>query len=120
MKRDVTLARLARTPRPPYFAAITTAELSAAYDRQGHFELGATLHADAHEIGGFLGLEVFFDGNASVAISYWESLEAIERWRTHARHLRAKGLAKSAWFGPCITRIARIDDDYGFNLDTPR
>jgi heme-degrading monooxygenase HmoA len=110
-----SLARLARTPRPPYYAAITTVELSSGYDAAEHVRLGTELYAHAREIGGFLGLELFFEGNASVAISYWRSREAIARWRGHSLHLRAKGIAKSSWFGPCITRICRIDDDYGFN-----
>ncbi len=112
MSRRNPLAHVASTPRPPYYAVITTAELSTRYDGDAHVRLGTELYAQAHEIGGFLGLEAFFEGSTSVAISYWASLEAIERWRNHALHLRAKGLGKSAWFGPCITRVARVDDDY--------
>ncbi|MDO8378208.1 antibiotic biosynthesis monooxygenase [Phenylobacterium sp.] len=108
--------RVAATPPPPYYAVTTTTQLSAAFDEQAYFSLGARLYRKAQEIPGFLGLEAFFEGGASIAVSYWASLEAIELWRNHPLHGQAKHLAKSAWFGPTITRIARVEADYGFNL----
>lgn len=116
MSERNSLARVARTPRPPYYAVTTTTELGPQFDADAYFKLGAQLYAQAHEIGGFLGLEAFFQDGASIAVSYWESLEAIERWRAHQQHMRAKHLAKTAWFGPTITRIARVEADYGFHL----
>jgi len=118
-KPTTTLARVARTPRPPYYAVTTTTEFRPEHDQREYVRLGTELYREAEAIGGFLGLEGFFDGNASVAISYWESFEAIERWRRHSLHGKAKGLAKASWFGPTITRIARVERDYGFNLDAP-
>jgi heme-degrading monooxygenase HmoA len=110
------LARVSRTPAPPYYAVTTTAELSPAFDRAEHMRLGAELYVHAREIGGFLGLEAFYEGNASIAVSYWTDLEAIGRWRRHPAHERAKALAKGGWFGPTITRIARVEAAYGFHL----
>ena len=63
-----------------------------------------------------MGLEVFFQGNASIAVSYWTDLGAIERWRRHPLHSVAKARAKTEWFGATMTRIARVESDYGFNL----
>jgi heme-degrading monooxygenase HmoA len=114
----MTQSRIASTPRPPYYAAITTAELAAEphYDAQAHRALGMELLRLAKQVDGFLGLEVLFDGACSVALSYWTTLEAIEAWREHPVHRVAKNQGKGGWFGPCITRIARIESDYGFNL----
>jgi heme-degrading monooxygenase HmoA len=75
------------------------------------------LYQHAREIGGFLGLEVFFEGGASIAVSFWENQESIERWRRHPFHGRAKAKARESWFGATITRIARVESDYGFNLE---
>jgi heme-degrading monooxygenase HmoA len=110
------LARVARTPRPPYYAVTTTTELKPEYDKDEHVRLATELYRDAQIIGGFLGLEAFFEGNASIAVSYWTDLDAIERWRKHPLHGRAKAKAKAAWFGATVTRIARVETDYGFNL----
>jgi heme-degrading monooxygenase HmoA len=114
-----TMARVARTPRPPYYAVTTTTELGPGYDGDAHRRLGQQLYVRASALGGFLGLEAFFDDNASIAVSYWESLEAIERWRSDPPHGAAKRVAKAEWFGATITRIARVDADYGFNLEGP-
>ncbi|MCE9648741.1 MAG: hypothetical protein K8R18_03850 [Parvibaculum sp.] len=117
MTRTHSSARVARTPRPPYYAVTTTTELLPEYDQEKHISLGAELYGHAQQIGGFYGLEAFFENGASIAVSYWDSLEAIERWRQHPVHRTAKSIAKSKWFGATITRIARVEADYGFNLD---
>lgn len=119
MTHKTSLARVCRTPPPPYYAVTTTTELGPGYDGDEHRRLGAELYLHAREAGGFLGLEAFFDGEASIAVSYWESLEAIERWRKDPRHGAAKQQAKTKWFGPTITRIARVEADYGFSLERP-
>jgi heme-degrading monooxygenase HmoA len=115
---EMIRSRIAATPRPPYYAAITTAELAPEpqYDSEAHRALGIELFKSAQRLDGFLGLEVFFDGAASVALSYWKTMESIDAWRNDPVHRVAKQMGKSAWFGPCITRIARIESDYGFNL----
>ena len=113
------MARVVRTPTPPYYAVTTTTELGPNYDGDAHRTLAMRLYARASALGGFLGLEAFFDGDASIAVSYWESLEAIERWRNDAPHGAAKRVAKAEWFGATITRIARVEADYGFNLEGP-
>ena len=77
------------------------------------------LYPRASEDDGFLGLEAFFDGGASIAVSYWRDREAVERWRRDPRHAAAKARAKAEWFGATITRVARVEADYGFNLDHP-
>ncbi|HEX7037919.1 MAG TPA: antibiotic biosynthesis monooxygenase [Pseudomonadales bacterium] len=115
-KATPSLARVARTPAPPYYAVTTTTELGPAYDREEYLRLGSTLYEQARELPGFLGLEVFFQGNASIAVSYWTDLDAIGAWRVHPLHSAAKARAKAGWFGPTITRIARVEADYGFNL----
>ncbi|MBX3494463.1 MAG: antibiotic biosynthesis monooxygenase [Parvibaculum sp.] len=117
MTRSTSVAHVARTPEPPYYSVTTTAELDPGFDEAAYFKLATELYGRAGEIGGFLGLEAFFQDGASVAITYWESLEAIQRWRDDPRHMTAKHKAKTLWFGPTITRIARVERDYGFNLE---
>jgi len=112
-----TLARVARTPPPPYYAVTTVTELGPAFDAEAYMKLGVELYPRASEDDGFLGLEAFFDGGASIAVSYWRDLEAVERWRRDPRHEAAKARAKSEWFGATITRVSRVEADYGFNLE---
>jgi heme-degrading monooxygenase HmoA len=104
------MQHIVQTPAPPYYAVIAPAVLAA--DVQGYPELATRLMEVAHEVEGFLGIESCYRGNFALAVSYWQSLEAIERWRTHARHRLAKELGKTRWFEAYFTRIARVERDY--------
>lgn len=108
--------RVARTPEPPYYSVTTTTELRPEFDKDEHQRRGMELFLKAREIEGFIGLEAFYDGNASIAVSYWRDLDSIRKWSRHDAHVDVKKLAKSSWFGATITRIAKVERDYGFNL----
>lgn len=97
-------------PSPPYYAVIAPAEL--AEDFRGYPELAAKLVELAKEQPGFLGIESGFQRGFALAVSYWESLEAIDAWRNNSRHLIAKERGKSVWFERYVTRIARVERVY--------
>ena len=104
------MPELARPPRPPYYAVIAPSVLRA--DTRGYPELGARLIELAREVDGFHGVDVCLQPGFSLAVSYWRSLEAIEAWRRHAEHLRAKQLGQQRWFASWVTRIARVEQEY--------
>ena len=104
------MLKIARPPRPPYYAVIAPSVLAA--DTKGYPELGAGLIALAREVDGFYGIDVCLQSGFSLAVSYWRSLEAIETWRRHAQHLRAKELGRTRWFDSYVTRIARVEHEY--------
>ena len=103
---------IADTPAPPYYAVIAPTVLDPTADLREYAETAARLHALAREVDGFLGLEASVQGGFALAVSYWRSLEAIDAWRRHARHLEAKGLGRTRWFRSYFTRIARVERDY--------
>lgn len=108
-----------KTPQPPYYSVTTTATLGPTHDARRHTDLGLALYTKAQEIEGFLGWEVTMEKDFSIAVTYWRSLEAIEIWRQHPGHGGAKQLGRQ-WFSHCMTRIARVERDYGFdNTQTP-
>jgi heme-degrading monooxygenase HmoA len=104
------MSQIAETPEPPYYAVIAPAVLSD--DVTGYPELGARLVELAKDIDGFLGIETCYQRGFAIAISYWRSLEAIDRWRQHGQHLRAKDLGKTKWFDQYVTRIAKVERAY--------
>ncbi len=112
-----TTLGVATTPKPPYYSVTTTTELRPEFDQDAHLKWGASLYRQAMAIPGFIGLESGYFGRVSIAVSYWKDLDAIDTWRRHPSHKAAKEKAKAEWFGPTITRIARVEADYGFNLD---
>jgi heme-degrading monooxygenase HmoA len=97
-------------PNPPYYAVIAPAELEE--DVRGYPELATKLIELAKEQPGFLGIESGFQRGFSLAVSYWASLEAIERWSNDSRHMIAKEKGKSVWFKKYVTRIARVERVY--------
>jgi heme-degrading monooxygenase HmoA len=106
------MQKIADTPEPPYYAVIAPAVVDPTADLGEYAEMAARLVELARQCDGFLGLETCFQGNFALAVSYWRSLEAIDAWRRHARHLHAKELAKTRWFESYVTRIARVERAY--------
>ena len=104
------MSRIAQTPEPPYFAVIAPAVLRPKV--AGYAEAAARLLAIAPAQPGFLGIEACVEDGFAMAVSYWRSLDAIETWRSHARHLAAKQAARTRWFDAYITRIAQVQRVY--------
>jgi len=104
------MSRIAQTPEPPYYAVIAPAEL--ATDIEGYAETAAKLLAIAPTQPGFLGIETCLEHGFSMAVSYWQSLDAIDGWRRRAEHLAAKGMARTKWFRGYVTRIAKVERVY--------
>ena len=104
------MRKVVDAPTPPYYAVIAPAEL--AEDVRGYPELAAKLVELAREQPGFIGIESGFQKGFALAVSYWESLEAIESWSKNARHVIAKQKGKSEWFEKYVTRIARVERVY--------
>jgi heme-degrading monooxygenase HmoA len=104
------MSRIARLPEPPYYAVIAPATLGP--DIAGYPKAATAALEIASALPGFHGIETCIEPGFAVAVSYWQSLEAIEAWRQHERHQRVKELGRSRWFTGYATRIARVIDAY--------
>lgn len=102
--------KVVEAPTPPYYAVIAPAELQE--DIRGYPEMAARLVELAKEQPGFLGIETGFQKGFALAVSYWDSLEAIQAWSKNARHMIAKEKGKSSWFKKYSTRIAKVERVY--------
>jgi heme-degrading monooxygenase HmoA len=105
-----SMNRVVAAPPPPYYAVIAPAELRA--DVRGYPELAASLVELAKQQPGFLGIESGWQPGFALAVSYWDSLEAIQAWRQNARHVLAKRKGMSDWFESYVTRIAKVERVY--------
>jgi heme-degrading monooxygenase HmoA len=65
----------------------------------------------AQEQPGFLGYESVVNENKSIFISYWDSKEAIESWRVHAKHLSAKHRVEE-WYERYLSQICLIESSH--------
>jgi len=58
---------------------------------------------------GFLGVESARDGGLGITVSYWSSLEAIEKWKHHAEHVEVKQKGRADWYQAYCLRVARVE-----------
>jgi heme-degrading monooxygenase HmoA len=103
---------LARTPESSYYAVIFTSRRAGTGD--GYDEMAARMEALASGQPGFLGIEsVRGPDGLGITVSYWDSLEAIRRWREHPEHLEAQRRGKSEWYADYRLRVAEVRYGYG-------
>jgi heme-degrading monooxygenase HmoA len=106
---------LASTPKPPYFAVIFSAVTTDSLE--GYAEMSAKMHELAAQIDGFLGIESA-GSTEEITVSYWRDLEAIQKWKNNADHQIAKEKGRKDWYKKYISRIAKVEREYGFNKST--
>ena len=70
---------LARTPEPPYYAAIFTSR--RAVDHEGYAAMADRMVELAEQQPGYLGMESVREGAVGITVSYWDSVDAIDAWR---------------------------------------
>lgn len=102
----------ARTPKPPYYAAIFTSRRTPGDNDYGATaELMAQLAAQQP---GYLGVESVRDANGvGITVSYWESEEAIANWRRHLDHAAARERGRNEWYEHYELRVAKVERAYG-------
>src|SRR5689334_24513763 len=99
--------KIARTPEPLYYAVVFTSERSEG-DR-GYNLMSEKMAALAAEQPGFLGAESARNSDGlGITVSYWESTEAIENWKTNAEHRIAQETGKKVWYSGYMLRIAKV------------
>jgi len=104
------MSDLADTPKPPYWAVIFASVRTEA--DAGHYAQTADeMMALAAWQPGYLGVESVHDSEtgAGITVSYWESEEAIARWRAHADHATARRLGRERWYRAYRLRVARVE-----------
>lgn len=103
----------AATPDPPYYAVIFTSmrtEVDEGYD-----QMNERLYKLLENHSGFLGHESVRDETgAGVSVSYWKSLEDIQKWKQQRVHLVAQNYGKEKWYLHYKVRICKIEREYEF------
>ncbi|MGJ8668889.1 MAG: antibiotic biosynthesis monooxygenase family protein [Oceanococcus sp.] len=62
---------------------------------------------------GCLSFHACNQGNREIAVSYWNSLEDVKRWKVNAQHLRAQALGRSDWYSTYQVEVAEVLRAYG-------
>lgn len=102
---------IANTPSAPYYAVIFSS-LRTEGDN-GYGEMADLMVELAAAQPGFLGIESARN-ELGITVSYWESLEAIRKWKAHAEHRIAQATGREKWYSAYKVRICLVERDYGF------
>ena len=95
----------------PYYAVIFTNIRTDADD--GYAEMAEAMENLAKQQPGYLGFESARDG-LGIAVSYWESLEAIAAWKAVSEHQLAQRFGREKWYSWYKVRICRVEREYEF------
>lgn len=102
---------IAKTPAPPYYAVIFTSVRTESDN--GYAEMADRMAELAAQQPGYLGIESARN-EVGITISYWESLDAIRRWKANIEHLVAQRLGREKWYSAYKTRVCLVERDYGW------
>jgi heme-degrading monooxygenase HmoA len=96
----------------PYYAVIfTSTRTDGDY---GYPEMARQMEELAKDQPGYLGFESARDG-LGIAVSYWESLEAIANWKAQTAHLKAQKAGMASWYTWYKVRVCRVEREYEFH-----
>lgn len=79
----------------------------------GYAEMAQQMENLAKEQPGYLGIESARD-EVGITVSYWESLEAIAQWKSHADHRLAQKRGIKDWYAQYKVRICKVEREYDF------
>ena len=102
---------IVKTPKPPYYAVIFTS-LRTVGDN-GYTEMADRMVDLVKKQDGFLGVESA-KNEIGITVSYWKDLESIKKWKENLEHSAAREKGRSEWYKSFILRIARVENEYGF------
>lgn len=78
------------------YAVIFHAEVAQLDDE--YFAMAKHMRERAMADYGCLDFVTSTEGSREIAISYWPSLEHIQRWKQDTKHLQAQHLGKTRWY----------------------
>ncbi len=107
----MTNSAFAKLPDPPYYSVIFSS-LRAPVE-QGYGQMADRMLELAAQQAGYLGVEsARGEDGFGITVSYWQSLEAIKQWRSHAEHRIAQETGKTLWYQHFEVRIAKVERAY--------
>jgi heme-degrading monooxygenase HmoA len=108
------MTRLANTPKPPYYAVIFASQRTEG--DLGYGKMAEKMVELATQQEGFLGIESARDEGLGITVSYWDSLEAIKKWKDHSLHRVAQEKGKTVWYQNYSLRVCKVERDHFFEM----
>ena len=98
----------------PYYAVIFTSMITK--NTNGYSEMAQQMEDFAKKQPGYLSFENARE-EIGLAISYWESLEAIANWKANTDHLFAQQKGIKDWYASYKVRICLVEREYDFTKE---
>lgn len=102
---------IANTPNVPYYAVIFST-VRSTFD-EGYTETAERMEELAKLQEGYLGIESARN-KIGITVSYWKSLEAINKWKNNFEHTEAREKGRTLWYEKYQLRICKVEHEYGF------
>ena len=103
------MTKIPKTPKTPYYAVIFTSIRTTGDN--GYSDLAQRMAELSAEQEGFLGMEHAASDGLSITICYWNSLEAIAKWRENSEHKLAQAKGYEIFYQSFATRICKVERD---------
>jgi heme-degrading monooxygenase HmoA len=97
--------------KTPYYAVIFTTLLTKNLADYEKTAIRMEKLAELQE--GFLGIESARN-EVGITVSYWNSLEAITKWKHNIEHTEVRKRGREQWYEHYQLRICKVEKDYGF------
>lgn len=112
-------SRFATLPNPPYYAVVFSSQRTP-HDAAGYDAAAQRMLDIARTQPGYLGFESTRDASGfGISVAYFESEEAIARWRDHPEHAAARREGHRSWYAHIELRIALVQRAYGGIREEP-
>ena len=101
------MSAIADTSAGECFAVIFTSQRTDG--DQGYSDMAERMVELAKEQPGFLGVESVRGADGfGITVSYWDSEEAIARWKAHSEHRIAQATGRTTWYADYCVRVAKV------------
>ena len=96
--------------KPPYYACIFTSVQNKTVPKalDGYSTLANEMEELAKQQNGYMGI----DSASGIAISYWESSDAMREWKNQVDHRAAQLLGKGRFYNDYHVHIAKVEREY--------
>ena len=107
-----SLAQIAATPEPPYYAVIFTS-LRTGGDH-GYGDMAVRMAELAAQQPGYLGMESARGADGlGLTVSYWRDEASIIAWKRNTEHQQAQRGGQQTWYDDYQVRVAKVERAYG-------
>ncbi|PKG23463.1 antibiotic biosynthesis monooxygenase family protein [Niallia nealsonii] len=103
-----------KTLELPYYAVIFSSQRTD--EENGYGKMAEKMVELAAKQEGFLGVESARDEHLGITVSYWKSVEDIQKWKDHTAHQIAQERGKKEWYQTFSLRVCKVERHRFFEM----